>query len=296
MSAGASASDRAWQMGLGSADPEERGRAEETLRGMGSEALPLLMQVIDEQKHTAHQQVQRSCARSLIRLGAAALLSLTLVILLSIPWWVGLTLVPLGLLVYSVKTLQQSFPPSDGCLQEHARALVYRIAAPQDVCDRLILLEYITKEDYDPLREELTPLLGQMQDAEAQRLTARHRQVLRLLLEEEAFGKPGGMEEPSFLVALLKALEVAGDASFVKPVRDMARTDFIGPERPVIEAARRCLPHLEAFAQRDRASRRLVRASASPPEEQTGALLVRPAASTPAPEPTLLVRTVEETE
>ncbi len=134
----------------------------------------------------------------------------------------------------------------------------------------------------------LTPLLYQLKASDAHLLTPEHRRLLHAQLQAELAAVSYVVDGLPLKLGILKALEQVGDRSFYPVVKGLcnlgSRTDR---QRQLREAARNCLPFLEAHMGEVTASMTLLRSAAAIPEKTS--TLLRPAdASTPTPSDELL--------
>jgi hypothetical protein len=137
-----------------------------------------------------------------------------------------------------------------------------------------------------PVREALTVLLPRLQASDARVLTEEHRQILNRVLGS---GIPSYSREKNRLVlAILKAYEQVGDGSALPFVERLASGRSAGVSREVREAAQACLPFLQERAERERASRELLRAASA--SDTPSDVLLRPAGGTIEADPQQLLR------
>lgn len=287
----APASRHARKIGLAKRWPEDRAIAVKAIQDMGPHAIPFLLQVIEEQTRGVKQR----------RRGHVALTMVTAVyVILGFCEGPHFTTGPRFDALFAYFLLFLSFTAAPFCgnptrLQSNAGALFAQLATRENVGALIYLLEHTDGKCLRMIRLALARIFSQMQVSDARSLTAEHRRILAYQLSQPP--KNGQETEAAFIIALLKALQQIGDGTFVGPVKRLARLDGYGSGKKVQAASRECLPYLEAFAERERQSGTLVRAATAPDNEQTSALLLRPAGiGRTSDAQAVLVRPLEETE
>lgn len=284
-----SASKRARQTGLDSCSPSQRAEAEQTIRAMGPDAIPFLLQVIEEQSRRAGYRLRLYVALFLVIGACYFVIGLAFLpeVYSAVAGW-SLIAFFSSLLILVLRQWQRGASR----LHERAGALFARMATTEQIGPLIELLESSEGEMFQTACEGLTRLFPTLRATDSTSLTTGHRKILvRQLFRFR------GATEPTrtfFTVSLLGALQQVGDASFIEPVQEMVQDGPI--DRSVRKAALECLPYLEAFALQEQRSGTLVRVAPIPEDATPRAILGRPAASPPTAEPALLLRPLEDAE
>jgi hypothetical protein len=136
----------------------------------------------------------------------------------------------------------------------------------------------------------LTRLLPRLKASDAELLNEKQRAILRNALDMNGYLAWGRYRDTDFLVAILKAFEQIGDWRCEPHVRRMAETS---KNKRVQEAARNCLPYLEALAIKGRVGENLLRSSDKPASGPD--VLLRPATGNIETAPQQLLHPVDST-
>lgn len=282
------ASDRARELGLGRRS-EQCANAARVIQNMGPDAIPFLLQVLDEQTRI----IQRRRIYPYLSLASSicSVLLLGSLFMSDQPARSGLLLIPFLHLTYLFLV---PWFLTNRSLRIDAGVLFAHLATREQVGTLIDLMEHGKDESTRAVHRALTRIFSQMQASDAHYLSTAHRKKLARQLAR--FHEHRKATEVEFILALLRALQQVGDSSFIEPVELLIEqgSDSIG--RRIQPAAKECLPYLQFFAEQEAKSGTLVRAVTTPVDEQASSRLVRPAATRPDVEPAVLLRSASREE
>ena len=145
------------------------------------------------------------------------------------------------------------------------------------------------------IRQAIREQLKHISPDEANALPPYIRDRLNWRLASAIHAEGYTAENVEFCLVWLKVLEQIGSASDLRSVESLAETRAKSPlHKAVRDAARECLPHVEARIQAQNTSKTLLRASTSPPIAPE--TLLRPAAKSNPTAPNELLRPAENEE